>query len=315
MNLLEINMHYNDFTSDCPGRCRQNVPLAPYTTWHIGGPAEFFFEPRDDDDIFSAWDYAKRRGLPFTVLGRGSNILIDDKGISGVTLCTRGALGDLSVDLHRRTVKVGAGHMLSGFASQLCRQGIAGFEFLAGIPGTVGGSIVTNAGTGGPNGPSIKDILVSIDVFDTRDGESYILTPSDLDLRYRCSNVSSRGVVILSAEFRIAGTDAPENLAACLRDIRQARRIKQPQDPFTAGSVFMRPSHDRSAGWYIDQAGLKGQRIGGASISVKHANWIINDGTAKSEDVRLLIAFIQKRVLAEFGIELETEVCFLPKSD
>lgn len=301
-----------DIASNIDGRYRKNVIMASYTTWHIGGPAEIFIEPLTIDELLSAWKFAVGMEMPFTVIGGGSNILVDDAGIPGITVSTRKLFSEVAVDDHSGIVHVDAGYPLSRFAVCMSKKGIAGFHFLAGIPGTIGGGIATNAGIGGPKGPSIRDVLSEIQVFDCQAGEIKTLHAGDLELGYRSSNLRSRNIVVLSASFRIPSYDEPRKLVALLKNTMLERRLKQPAEPYSAGSVFLRPIEDKSAGWYIEQAGLKGYKIGGAYISPKHANWIINDGTASSDDVIKLIEHIKKIVYESFGICLETEVRFLP---
>ncbi|MHB0998818.1 MAG: UDP-N-acetylmuramate dehydrogenase [Armatimonadota bacterium] len=301
-----------DIISARPDICRCNVHLAPYTTWRIGGPAEIFIEPHCPEDIILAFNYAEEHGMPVNVIGHGSNILIDDAGIPGVVIHTCASMNDISIDEDAGIIRTAAGCMLPKLSTSACKHGISGYEFLAGIPGTVGGGIVTNAGTGGQSGPSIKDHLLQVTVLDKKTGAVYRLSLSDLELGYRHSNILERKLLILEADFRIADKVSPDLLMNLVKEILGERKTAQPDESYTAGSIFKRPSIDKSAGWYIEQAGLKSFRIGGAFVSPKHANWIINDGTASSSDIWQLTEHIRSAVSIEFGISLEYEISFLP---
>lgn len=310
--MMKETMSQVDAEPSIEPRFRRNVPLAEYTTWHIGGPADIFFEPINSHELISAWNYASEHGLHFTVIGAGSNVLVDDAGIPGLTVSTRKLFTDTRIDRNSALVEVDAGYPMSRFAVNMCKKGVNGFQFLAGIPGTIGGGIVTNAGIGGPKGQCIKDVLHSVEAFDTSHGQVLNIDASDLDLGYRKSSVSAKNLIVLRASFKITDFNDPARLTAFLHEAMHARCARQPIEPYTAGSVFIRPKQNRSAGWYIEQAGLKGYRIGGAYVSSKHANWIINDGSASSNDVKNLIDFIRRKVMQEYDIELIPEVKFLP---
>lgn len=311
-NKMQKSALHQQFISSLSGKCIENVSLRNYTTWHIGGEAELFLQPACYDDIISAWNYAHSNNLAFNVIGAGSNILVDDNGIPGVIMCMRESLNALFIDLPNRRIIADAGCLLPKLSAQVCKMGVAGFEFLAGIPGTVGGGLVTNAGIGGQNGASLKDVLHSVEAFDLNAGQVVRLEVSELELGYRSSSICDKNIIILKAIFDIHDMDNPEKLASIIKEIKMERRRNQPPEPYNAGSVFKRTSDNKSAGWYIDQAGLKGYRIGGAFVSHKHANWIINDGNAASADVKRLISFIKKQIFEKYGIELETEVKYLP---
>lgn len=290
-------------------RIRRSVPLAPLTTWNIGGPAEFFVEPRSVEEMEELSQYARSVGLPLTVIGRGSNILVDAAGIAGLVICTRMLLG-LPV-LGPEDVRVAAGYPMPRLAITASKAGRDGLDFMIGIPGTVGAGIAVNAGLGGIGGVEMGSVLLSASVLDVTTGTVRIEAAEKLGLRYRHSDIPSRGLVVLEATLRAKPAVDPLLTYVRQREILDSRRAKQPLQRHTSGSVFKQPLGGRPAGWYIDQAGLKGFGIGGARISAVHANWIENEGAATAQDVRDLIEHVISSVEAKFGIVLEREVVYL----
>jgi len=291
---------------------RCGVPLAPYTTWNIGGPADTFVEPATRDELLAVFRYALGARLPLTILGRGSNSLVDDAGVPGVVVCLRQVFDRVEVLGARQLVRAEAGCPLPKLAVAAGRHGLSGFEFLIGIPGTVGAGVAINAGTGGVDGPSIRDILVDAAVLDLQTGEVRVLSAEQLGLRYRHSDVLGR-LWVLEASFRGDVSDDPQAIQERHKEALKKRALKQPLGRHTSGSVFKQPLGGQPAGWYIDHAGLKGYRVGNAVVSAKHANWIENVGGASSADVRALMAHVQRTVLEAFGVALEREVRFLPE--
>lgn len=291
-------------------RIRKAVPLAPYTTWNIGGPAEFFAEPRSQEELEELVAHARRVGLRLTVLGRGSNVLIDDAGIGGLVICTRMLHSPPVFGLD--TMTVAAGHPMPRIAVTAGKQGRGGLDFLIGIPGTIGAGVAINAGLGGVTGTAIDSVLIDVRLLDIATGQMWLEAASALDLRYRHSNLPERGLWVMEAKLRATPAVDPEAPGRLQREILGKRKAKQPLQKHTSGSVFKQPEGGKPAGWYIDQAGLKGLRVGGASVSAVHANWIENDGTASARDVLRLIGEVSGAVSGEFGIVLEREVQFLP---
>lgn len=289
-----------------------NQPLAAYTTWNIGGEAEVLLEPESADELVAAYLYAKDAGLPLTILGRGSNTLIDDAGIPGVVVCLRSAFDTVTVDSEQGTVHAEAGCPLPKLAVKAGQGGLSGFEFLTGIPGTVGAGVAINAGVGGAHGISISERLERVRTLELETGSVQTLSANQAGLRYRHSDLLHRHWV-LDATFRAEKRDDVSAIKARQKEVLKKRAAKQPLQRHTSGSVFKQPEGGEPAGWYIDQVGLKGYRVGGAVVSPKHANWIENGGDATSQDVKTLMAHIQEVVEKEFGVWLKREVRFLPQ--
>lgn len=288
--------------------------MSTYTTWHVGGPAEYLVEPKTIDDITAVFNFAESRDIPITMIGYGSNILVSDSGIPGITICLKRYFRKAEIDTESGLITAEAGCSLSALSHLAELNGISGFEFLVGIPGTVGGGMVMNAGIGGCDGPSIRDVLVSATLLDCVTGEIIVKPGSKLDMRYRQTCISSEKYWALRGEFRSEKRDLPENISARHREIIATRKAKQPDGTWNAGSVFRRPGGEYGAGWYIEQAGLKGFRIGGAVVSQKHANWIINEGTATADDIIRLINHIIETVNQRFGVILDREVHIIPET-
>lgn len=297
--------------ADHPG-IRRNVILAPYTTWRIGGPAAYLLEPRSEDDLLLALELARAERMPISVIGRGSNVLVDDKGVRGLVVVLQRSLSSHGIDAGVGTVGAGAGVPLPMLARRAAAGGVAGFDFLIGIPGSVGGGVIMNAGIGGRSGRCLDDVLVSARVIETPSATVRTLNRAACGLRYRGSTIGDRGWIVLSVTF--VGTPGHESgvLFAEQRRITQRRREKQPLTRKTSGSVFVHPEGTHSAGWYLDRCGLKGYRVGGASVSHMHANWIENTGDAKADDVRELMDVMRSSVLERFGIALVAEIRHVP---
>lgn len=283
-------------------------PLAPCTTWRIGGPAEYLLAPGSADEAAAVLAAARSEGWPVFYLGRGSNLLIADQGLPGITLHLAGPISQLTFT--GDTVKAQAGVYLPHFAATLARQGWAGFEFLIGIPGTVGAGVRLNAGTG--PGQEMGDLLKSVTVL-TAESHLQTIPAADLRLGYRHSLLlDNPHWLVLQAEFFLRQQASPRELAARHRYIIQQRQAKFPPERLTCGSVFKNPPRGPSAGWLIDQCGFKGRSVGGAQVSTRHANFIINRGRATAADIKALIADIQETVWKNHGIHLQREVVFLP---
>lgn len=273
-----------------------DVPLAPYTTFGVGGPARVLAQPQRVEDLVAAIGYARDEGLPFRVLGGGSNLLIPDEGFDGVVVRTRG--------LRRRTffengVEVEGGASFSLLVKESVDRGLRGIEALCGIPGTVAGALAMNAG--GRHG-EIEDVVEWVDVLD--DGAVRRLARREIEFRYRDSSLKGR--VILSCRLRLEPGD-PVTLAARRREVQSAKEATQPLTARTAGCMFRNPPGG-SAGRMIDECGLKGARAGGARISPMHANFIVNDGGATAREIESLAELARSRVFDRFGVRLEDEV-------
>lgn len=281
-----------------------NVALAPYTTWKVGGPASYFWEP-SQEYLPDVLEYCNEEDIDIHFLGRGSNTLISDEGLDGLVICTANSLQNISLRDGIITAEAGVPMpTLSAFAAQ---QGHSGYEFMIGIPGSVGAGIAINAGLSAHGREEIRDILVDVTLLDET-GNQKIQTADELDLGYRTSNIPERDLFVLSARFSSDSRLPTEEIQERCSSILEERKGKQPLRYPTAGSVFKQPEGGRAAGWYLDEAGLKGHQIGGASVSEKHANWILNVDNATAQDIIQLMEHMSERVEQEFGITLEREV-------
>lgn len=268
-----------------------------------------FGEPRSVEELEELVDYARSAGLPLTILGRGSNVLISDDGIAGLVICTRMMHG--APVFGPDTLRVMAGHPMPRIAVTAAKQGRGGLAFLIGIPGTIGAGIAINAGLGGIDGTAIDTVLIEVRMLDPASGEIHVEPASALSLNYRHSNIPERGLWVMEAKLKAEPAEDSEAPGRLQREILRNRKAKQPLQKHTSGSVFKQPAGGKPAGWYIDQAGLKGLRVGGASVSRVHANWIENDGAASAQDVKELIRTVVSRVEAMFGIRLQQEVIYV----
>jgi UDP-N-acetylmuramate dehydrogenase len=284
-----------------------NFPLAPLTTWKIGGAAARLAVPADLEDVYRLMALAQDRGWPLFFLGRGSNVLIDDAGLPGLTLHLAKSLQNLT----RRgdTLRAGAGVSLPRLAQAAARLGFAGFEFLAGIPGTVGAGVRLNAGA---EGESLAGVLKRVWVATPR-LQLLEFTPGELGLGYRTSLLLNfPHWLVVEAEFHLSHPASPKAIQARMKELLAKRRVRQPANPRSCGSVFKNPAVGPGAGWLIEAAGFKGHRLGDALVSRKHANFILNHGHATAAQVKALIADIQEKVWRTQGVALEREIVFLP---
>lgn len=283
-------------------------PLAPLTTWKIGGLAQCLVVPRDLDDLYKIFVHAQTDNWPLFFLGRGSNLLIADEGLPGITVHLARSFQTLQLD--GGCLRAGAGVFLPTLANYLGKQGVAGFEFLVGIPGTVGAAVRVNAGIG--PGQEIASRLRHVTVV-TPQLQLVHLTRSELDLGYRRSLLLHLPHwLVVEAEFAVTETAPPAVIRARMREMLYQRQAKFPAYRRTCGSVFKNPPQGPAAGWLIEQAGLKGLSRGAAQVSTTHANFIVNRGWATAAQVRALIAQIQETVWKVHGVALEREVVFLP---
>jgi len=281
------------------GRLERNVSLASMTSWRVGGPADWLFEPEDADDL-AHFLASIPDTLPRTVLGLGSNVLIRDGGIEGVVIHLAGTMNQrLRLDAER--VELGAGLACAQAARFCAAEGLTGAEFLAGIPGTIGGALAMNAGAWGGE---IWPLVEWVETIDCR-GLRLVRTPADYRIAYRSVD-GCNGEFFLRTVLRLQPGDpsaARERIQGLLRE----RSEKQPLGLPSCGSVFRNPEGGHAAA-LIEQAGLKGLQRGGAEVSRKHANFITHDGTASAADIEWLIDEVQQRVEARFGISLAPEV-------
>ncbi|MCL2617430.1 MAG: UDP-N-acetylmuramate dehydrogenase [Defluviitaleaceae bacterium] len=282
-----------------PHKLLVGEPMSRHTTFCIGGPAAVMLLPDCAEDIVTAVELAGFVGAPIFVTGGGSNLLVSDSGINAVVI-------KLGRDFARAECEDGiitaqAGLSLAALADTALAQELAGLEFSAGIPGSLGGAVFMNAGA---YGEEMSGVVQSVQLLER--GELVTRGADGLGFGYRTSGVLTGGGIVLSATLRLE-PGRPEDILAKMEDLAAQRRDKQPLEYPSAGSAFKRPP-GRFAGKLVDDAGLRGFAVGGAQISVKHAGFIINTGGATAQDVRALIAHVQERVFKLFGVELEPEV-------
>jgi UDP-N-acetylmuramate dehydrogenase len=294
---------------EVPTNCliRSAVSLKGLTTWKVGGLAQWYLEPKTITEAQSALTWANQNKLPITIIGAGSNLLISDRGLAGLVICTRHLhYVETQFDRETQSIVADAGRMVASLSWQAARRGWGGMEWAAGIPGTLGGAVVMNAGA---HGHSTEEILVSTDVLNL-DGSIETLTKQDLAYSYRTSNLQNDSRIVLSAKLQLQVTSDPEEIKSrTFRDLEK-RHSKQPYDRPSCGSVFRNPSPQYAA-VLIEGLGLKGYRIGDAEVSTLHANFIINRKDATASEIRELIYFVQSQVKAAHSIELEPEVKML----
>jgi UDP-N-acetylmuramate dehydrogenase len=287
----------DDIRRSFKGRIALNEPMAKYTTFRIGGPADIYLEPLDKEDAVGLFRSLEEESTPYFVMGNGSNILISDQGVQGAVVNLEGGFTYLRYE--DGVVTAGAGVKLAKFVDFCIEHDRGGAEMLAGIPGTLGGGIIMNAGA---YGGEISDFMIDVELI--RDGRLMTIRKEDAGFAYRTSSL--QGDVILEARFRF-----PEGDAGQMKQLRKSTLVKrkssQPVQWPNAGSIFKNPPGDYAAR-LIQECGLKGRQVGGAQISELHANFIINLGDARAEDVLELIRIARREVLERFSIELELEI-------
>lgn len=282
----------------------EHEPMARHTTMRVGGPAEILFSPANEGELLFAVREAKRAGAPFRIIGNGSNLLVLDGGLPGLTIRLGEAFSKISVDGNQ--IRAQAGALLSRVAAAARDASLTGLEFASGIPGSAGGGMAMNAGA---YGGQLSDVFEGCRALDPETGIISALGPAEMALGYRESAALSRGLIVTEAAFRLTAGDRSA-IQAKMDDLSARRREKQPLNLPSAGSTFKRPE-GYFAGALIEQAGLKGLRVGGACVSEKHAGFVVNDRGATARDVLDLIRLVQARVLEHSGVRLETEVRIL----
>ena len=293
-------------------RVRRAAPLAPLTTFKVGGDADWLVDVRSEDELRTAMSIARAAGQRITILGGGSNVLVSDAGVRGLVLRVKPM--DVSQPAPDR-VRADAGLTINGLVRWTIGRGLAGLEAWAGTPGTVGGAIYGNAHFGGRN---IGDLVLAVRVV-TLDGDAITLPAAEMEFGYDTSRLQRTREVLLWAEFH-AGAGEPEALRAVARASLAHRKKTQPLETPSAGCIFQNPDPQRdvvpdgippSAGALVDRAGLKGARLGSARVSDTHANFIVNEGGAKAADIRALIERCKSEVRGQFGVALREEIVYL----
>lgn len=280
-----------------------NEPMKKHTTFRIGGPADFYVLPQCRSEIMALVRLLREAGEPYYILGNGSNLLVGDQGYRGVILQIFKNYNKITVEGQEICIQAGA--LLSKIAKIALDHELSGFEFAAGIPGTMGGAVVMNAGA---YGGEMKDVLREAVVL-TRQGEILTLTGPELELGYRTSAVMKKDYIVLEARIALRKSSA-EAIRTRMEELKERRTAKQPLEYPSAGSTFKRPA-GQFAGKLIMDAGLKGFSVGGAKVSEKHCGFVINSGGATAADVRELMDKVIRRVAEKFEVTLEPEVKML----
>ncbi len=297
----EIIKCFNDLLGE--EKVRISEPMNRHTTFRIGGPADYFLLPSTAEEVKKILEICKEKELPYFILGNGSNLLVSDEGYCGVIIQLYRNYGGITVE--GTNIRAGAGALLSQIASAAKNASLTGFEFAGGIPGTLGGAVVMNAGA---YGGEMKDVLKEVTVM-TEQGEIMTIPAEKLEMGYRTSLVKKAGYLVLEAVISLKAGDV-EEIKAIMKDLTEKRVSKQPLEYPSAGSTFKRPE-GYFAGKLIMDAGLRGYQVGGAQVSEKHCGFVINKGNATAADVCGLMKDVQEKVQEQFGVTLEPEVKFL----
>ena len=280
-----------------------NEPMSRHTTFRVGGDAKCLIKIKDKAQLLKLVPYLQITGQDYFILGNGSNLLVGDKGYSGFIVKLDSSMGKIGIEGERMTVP--AGVLLTKAAAEAREHSLSGMEFASGIPGTMGGGIVMNAGA---YGGEMKQIVESVEVMN-REGEILVLDNDTMEFGYRTSVIKNRPFIVLEAVLRLQ-QGKKEEIDAKMEELAAKRRAKQPLEYPSAGSTFKRPE-GYYAGKLIMDAGLRGFGIGGARVADKHCGFVINTGKATAADVREVIEEVQQRVKDKFGVRLEREVIFL----
>lgn len=281
---------------------KSQASLSAFTSYRVGGAAEWYVAPQNLEALQASLNYAKEHNLRVTTLGAGSNLLVSDRGLPGLVIATR-HFRHSHFDPNTGLLTVAAGESIPSLAWEAAQLGWQGLEWAVGIPGTVGGAVVMNAGA---HNNCIADILVSAEVL-SPDGKLETLTPAELNYSYRTSILQGSNRIVTQATFQLQPGADPAQVLALTKQHKQHRLSTQPYNFPSCGSVFRNPK-PYAAGWLIEQTGLKGYQIGGAQVAQLHANFIVNRGGAKASDIFCLIRHIQEKVQERWSILLEPEV-------
>ena len=279
----------------------RNESLKKHTTFGVGGPAEILISPTTNDDIIKLINFSKKENIQIIFIGSGSNILASDNGFKGIIISLKKTFKNFKIN-DQLEAQIETGVMLGNIVKVLTQKSVKGIESLMGVPGTLGGAIMMNAGA---YGSEISNFLTEINVIDYK-GNEKIYKKDDINFSYRFSSIQNTEI-ITQAKFKFTKGNL-DNITNRKRDISKKRKENQPLTFRSAGSIFKNPNKEVAAGYLIDQAKLKGKRIGDAEISTKHANFIINHGNASSNDIIKLIKIIKNKVKEKFNIDLNLEI-------
>ncbi len=288
----------DDFLS--PEQIVLNADMRKYTTFQIGGPADILVMPRTIDEVLNALEFCREKSIPYFLLGQGSNILVRDKGIRGMVIKLGNCLKQLEIS--GSDILAQAGVSLSDLAWKAAKHGLSGLEFAEGIPGTLGGAVVMNAGA---YGGEMQDIIYEVTAIDS-EGHFRTFKREELEFGYRSSIFQKEFYIVLAARLHLQ-PGKPEEITATMTEYSRRRSEKQPLEYPSAGSTFKRPE-GFFVGPIIEELGLKGFSVGGAQVSGKHAGFIINKGQAVAEDVIQLIRHLQEEIKEKHGVDLIPEI-------
>lgn len=278
-------------------------PMKKHVTFRVGGAADYFVSPESAEEVQKIILLCKEAGMPYYILGNGSNLLVSDHGYRGVIIQIYKSMSEVSVKGELVTAQAGA--LLSAIAAKAAEESLTGFEFASGIPGTIGGAAVMNAGA---YGGEMKDVLEQVTVL-TKEGELLTLPREELEMGYRTSRVAKNQYIVLEAVIRLRYGEQKQ-IRETMNELKEKRTTKQPLEYPSAGSTFKRPE-GYFAGKLIEDAGLRGFQVGGAQVSEKHCGFVINKDNATAAEVRELIRQVSERVKANSGVTLEPEVKML----
>ncbi len=283
------------------GKVKENEPLSFHTTMKIGGPADLLIEPSSVQNLAKVMEFIRKHHLKWRAIGRGSNLLVSDKGMEGAVIKLGSGLDDL--EINGEEIKVGSGYSLISLSTMISKKGLSGLEFASGIPGSVGGAVYMNAGA---HGSDISRILIKAHVL-FEDGTMSWLTNEEMEFSYRTSILQKkRPGIVVEAVFQLKEGNQKEIVAEMQKN-KDYRKVTQPWNYPCAGSIFRNPL-PYYAGKLIEEAGLKGFQIGGAKISEMHGNFIVNAGNATAKDVLEVIQHVKDRIFELYGVKMETEV-------
>ncbi len=289
-------------TCELKNLIKKEVSLANQTSYRVGGNAQWYAAPRNWEQLEACFEWYQKQDIPLTMLGAGSNLLISDRGIPGLTISTR-YFRDYRFDSDSGILIADAGEPIAKLAWKAAKRGLKGLEWAVGIPGTVGGAVVMNAGA---HASALSDLLISATVLNP-DGSVEELTAEQLEFSYRTSKLQGNNIFVVRATLQLQPGFSKQEVMQLAGDNWTQRKTTQPYHLPSCGSVFRNP-YPKAAGWLIEQLGLKGHKIGDAQISERHANFILNCGQAQAKDIFQLIRYIQEKVEYHWSVSLEPEV-------
>lgn len=290
---------------------QKNISLKQFTKFSVGGKARYFAHVKTQEQLIEVVRLTNDKNLPWYVIGFGSNLIIDDADFNGIVIKLEGEFNKILFS--QNSVFCGAGFSLIRLGHLLAAKGFSKYEYMAVIPGSVGGAVLMNAGT--TKHGAISSHFVQASVLDPIKETIIEYKKKDMNFADRFTTLQSLNNIVLNAEFKLIHENLtdPKQIKLAISNIWKQRMAKQPQAKKTFGSIFKKSKNSKPAGWYLEQVGMKGFRVGDAIIPHEHANWIVNLANATAADVKIIINIAQKRVFDEYGVKLEREVIYLPK--